>query len=146
MRKTLIGIAALAALSAPAAAQEPYDSRYGDEYARDVARALPEPEELQQMAWSVDRLIGALLEVDIAPVLDAADPGRRSQGERTLGEMAGRDDPYFEERLRSNLYGVTAGMGRMMEAFAVVTPVLARSIEQMEREIEAAAEEYRYRR
>ena len=62
---------------------------------------------------------------------------------RTIGELAGRDDPYFEERLRSSLYDTTAGMSRMMGAFAAAAPALARSLREMERAMGAVIDDYR---
>ena len=42
------------------------------------------------------------------------------------GQIGRRDDPYFEERLRSSIYGTTADMGRMMEGFAAAAPLATR--------------------
>lgn len=145
MSKLLIAAAA-AALAVPAAAQAPVPV---DPIERDIVRAIPPVEQIEAMAPALDRLLGALLSVDVGPIVDAADPYRRGRGYgrpgRTLGEVAGRDDPYFEERVRSSLYGATADMGRMMEAFAVAAPALARSVREVERAMDAASEDYRRR-
>lgn len=146
MRNCLIALAALSAAAAPAAAQSPAYDAAGDRYAAELNRAIPEPHEIEAMTHGLDRMLGALLTIDVGPLLDAADPyGVRARGERTLGEVAGGEDPYFEDRLRSDLYETSSGLGRMMEAFATVTPSLARSLEELEREIEAAAGAYRGR-
>lgn len=140
MRKLLIASAA-ALLAGPAAAQPP---------SLDVARALPSSAEVEAMAPALDRMVGALLSVDVGPVLDAADPYARRPGYgapgRTLRELGRRDDPYFEHRLRGSIYGTTAEMGRMMDAFAAAAPAFERSLRELELGLRAAADEYRSRR
>lgn len=151
MRKLLIATAASLLIAAPAAAQgDPLyedDPVYEAELDADIAAAIPPGEEIEAMAPMVDRMAGALLDVDVGPVLDAADPYRRHywRGRRTLGELAGRDDPYFEARLRDSIYGTTAGMAAMMDAFAAATPAVRRSLREAERAIDRAVRESRYR-
>lgn len=145
MRNYLIALGAICA-AAPAAAQSPDYDVSEDRYAAELNRAIPEAHEIEAMTHGLDRMLGALLRIDVGPLLEAADPhGLRTQGERTLAEVAGGDDPYFEDRLRRDLYETTSGIGRMMQAFAAVTPSLARSLEALEHEFEAAADEYRRR-
>jgi hypothetical protein len=154
--------AAVAALAAPASAQpaapvDPLaeeDGRYWaderDERAAAIARAIPRAGQIEAMAPALDRMIGALLDVEVGPILDAADPYRRGYGYgrpgRTLGALAERDDPWFEERLRGSIHGVTAGMGRMAEGVAAAAPALARSLHEMERAIAVAIDDYHRRR
>jgi hypothetical protein len=145
MQKLLIAVAA-AAFAAPAFAQGPaYDERYDD-----ISRAIPSPEEVEAMGPALDRSVGALMNVDVGPILDAVDPWARRPGYgrpgRTVAELAGRDDPYFEARIRSSIYGATTGMSRMMGAFAAAAPALAQSIEQVERAMDMAIEDYHRRR
>ena len=144
MPRILIALAA-AALAAPVFAQPAPDP-----LEEDIARAIPPAEEIEAMAPALDRAVGALLDVDVGPILDAADPMRRRPGYgrpgRTLGELGRRDDPYFEERLRSSIYDSTADMSRMMGAFAAAAPALARSLREMERAMGAAIEDYHRRR
>src|SRR3712207_8743914 len=115
MHKLIIAAAA-AAFAAPAFAQG-----VADDFADDIARAVPPAEEVEAMAPALDRSVGALMNVDVGPILDAADPMRRRRDygrpSRTVGALAGRDDPYFEERVRSSIYGATADMSRMIGAF-----------------------------
>jgi hypothetical protein len=102
------------------------------------------------MAPALDRSVGALMNVDVGPLIDAADPWRRRPGYgrpgRTLGALGRRDDPYFEERVRSSIYGATADIGRMMSAFAAAAPALARSLREVERAMDAAIGDYDRRR
>ena len=145
MRKLLIATAASLLLAAPAAAQD--DPVFDAELDADIEAAIPPGEEIEAMAPTIDRMTGALLDVDVGPVLDAADPYRRRhwRGRRTLGDLAGRDDPYFELRLRESIYGTTAGMAAMMDAFAAATPAVRRSLREAERAIDRAIQESRYR-
>lgn len=146
MRKLLFLIGA-AALAAPVAAQAPV---FDDSLDDDIVAAIPQAEEVEAMAPAMDAMAGALLNVDVGPLLDAADPTRRRYDHgmpgRTLGRIAGRDDPYFEERMRSSIYGVTSDMGRMMEALAVAAPAMRRSLREFERGIEGAIDDYERRR
>jgi hypothetical protein len=142
MHKLLI--AAAAALAAPAFAQD------RDPLEDDIARAIPPAEEVEAMAPALDRSVGALMDVDVGPILDAADPWHRRPGYgrpgRTLGALGRRDDPYFEERVRSSIYGATADIGRMMHAFAAAAPALARSLREVEQAMGAAIDDYHRRR
>jgi hypothetical protein len=95
-------------------------------------------EKIAAMAPAIDRSTQALLDLDIGPLLDAARPYGARGRHRTLRDMARRDDPYFEQRLRGQIYGTTAGMARMADAIAAAEPALRRSIGEMEREIDAA--------
>lgn len=146
MHKLLIAAAA-AAFAAPALAQP---HAYDDPLAADIARAVPPAHEIEAMAPALDRSIGALMNVDVGPILDAADPWRRGpdygRPGRTLGALAEREDPYFEERVRSTLYGATAGMSRMMGTFAAAAPALARSLREVEAAMGAAIDDYHRRR
>ena len=146
MRKLVFLIGAFA-LAAPVAAQAPvFDESLDDE----MVAAIPAPEEVEAIAPVMDAMAGALLDVDVGPLIDAADPTRRRYDHgrpgRTLGWMAGRDDPYFEERLRDSIYGVTSDMGRMMAAVAVAAPAMRRSLRDFERNIEGAIDDYERRR
>jgi len=145
MRKLLIATAASLLFAAPAAAQD--DPVFDDGLDAEIAASIPPGEEIEAMAPAIDRMTGALLDVDVGPVLDAADPYRRRhwRGRRTLGDLAGRDDPYFEHRLRDSIYGTTAGMAAMMDAFAAATPAVRRSLREAERAIDRAIRESRYR-
>lgn len=131
--------AAAAALAAPAFAQPAPPS---DPLEDEIVRAIPPAEEVEAIAPALDRAVGALLDVDVGPLVDAIDPARRNpdygRPGRTLGQLGRRDDPYFEERLRSSIYGTTAGMGRMIDGLAASAPALARSIRELERAMDAA--------
>jgi hypothetical protein len=120
MRRMLIALAATAFIALPASAQPPRPS-----------------EKIQEYAPAVDRTADALLNLDLGPILDAADPYRRHH-RRTLRDMARRDDPDFERRMHATIYGTAATMGRAADAFAAAEPALRRSIAQFEHDMAAA--------
>jgi hypothetical protein len=126
----LILLAALALpLAAPAAAQ----------------RSATPGDKIAAMAPAMDRATGAMLDLDIGPILDAADPYHRRPAvrHRTLRDVARRDDPYFEQRLRGQIYGTTAAMARMADAIAAATPAMRQSLDRMKYEIDAAVRDAR---
>ena len=128
MYKLLIAAAATA-IAAPGLAQ---GQRPVDPIEDEIVRAIPDREQVEAMAPALDRMLGALLAIDIGPIIDATDVDRRradyGRRGRTLGALGSRDDPYFEDRLRSSVYEVTADTSRMMGAFATAAPALARSL------------------
>lgn len=142
MHKLLIAAAA-AVLAAPAFAQEPI---VRDPLEDEIVRAIPDPGEVEAMAPALDRSMDALMNLDVGPIMDAADPYRRHPGYgapgRTLRELGRRSDPRFEQRMRSTIYGSTADMSRMMGAFAAAAPALARSFRELERALGTAIESY----
>ena len=147
MHKPIIAAAvAAAAFAAPAFAQPP---AYADPIEQEIERAIPPAEQVEAMAPTLDRMMGVLLNVDVGPLIDAADPYRRHPGYgrpgRTIGVMGGNGDPYFQDRMRSSLYGATADMGRMMQAFRSAAPGLARSMREMEGALGTAMGDYRRR-
>ena len=149
MRRFLIAAAAIA-LAGPATAQEVFTP----EMDRDIAQAIPPAEEVEAMGETMDRVLGAFLDIPIGPIVDAveaADPDarrarRHHPRDRTLRDMASRDDPYFEDRMRDSIHGVTAGMGAMMEQIAVLAPVMRRSLGEMERNVAEAMRDRERRR
>ena len=146
MHKLIIAAAATAAFAAPAFAQPPARP---DPIEEGIERAIPPAEEVEAMAPTLDRMMGVLLNVDVGPLIDAADPYRRHPGYgrpgRTIGVMGGNGDPQFQDRMRSSVYGATADMGRMMQAFRSAAPGLARSVREMEGALGTAMEDYRHR-
>jgi hypothetical protein len=148
MRKLLIAAAAVA-LAGPAHAQQVFTPELDE----DIERAIPPAEEVEAAGAAVDAVVGAVLDVPVGPIVDAveaADPDRRGRRsgprDRTLRDVAGRDDPYFEERLRDSIRRVTAGMADTMDQVAILAPVLRRSLADMERDIAIAIAESRARR
>ena len=135
MRKLIIAVTALAA-AAPAFAQ-PYPDPRDDE----IVRRLPPPGEVERIGDALGAATDALMDVDIGPLADALDPYHRRyrHGRReTLGDLAGRRDPYARERMRDEIGAVTIGLGAAVEQMAVLTPILRRSLEDATRRMEEA--------
>jgi hypothetical protein len=142
LRKLIIAMTALAA-AAPAFAQTHYDPRDDD-----FVRRLPPPHEVERIGDSLGRATDDLMDVDIGPVVDALDPYNRRyrRGPETLGDLAGRRDPYARERMRAEISAVTIGLGAAVEQIAVMTPILRRSLEDATRRMEDAMARGRYAR
>jgi len=147
MKKLLIALAASASLAAPAAAQGPIPGAEAD--AR-IVGSLPSSEDVEAIAPVLDRSFDAMLDLDVGPLMDAADPYARHPGYgrpgRTLRRMGRARDPYFEHRLRGSIYGTTAELGRMMDSLAVAAPAMRRSLFEMQRGIAIAVDDYHRRR
>jgi hypothetical protein len=157
MRKLLFAGAALA-LAAPALAQPPAppapvydaempaDSAY-DGYATDARGEAPvlDQREVAEVAQSMDRLVGAVMDLPIGGIMAAVDPEGRNQYRRneTVRDMATRDDPEAEARIRGGIHASTVGIGAMSQALAQMMPVFRRSMEEMERNMDRALRSYR---
>jgi hypothetical protein len=136
LRKLIIAVTALAA-AGPALAHPGHDPR--DE---EIVRRLPPPEEVERIGDAIGRATDALMDVDVGPIADALDPWHRRYDRRgrreTLGDLAGRRDPYARERMRDEIGAVTVGLGAAVEEMAVMTPVLLRGLEEATRRMEDA--------
>lgn len=139
MRKLIFAAGAIA-LAAPAAAQ-PYPDPRDDE----IVRELPPPGEIEAMGDALGDVADAIMDVDVGPVIDAVDPDRRyrHRRERTLGDLASRDDPYARERIRDSIGAATVGLAATVEQLAILTPVLRRSLEDAARRMDDAMRRHR---
>jgi len=143
LRKLIIAVTALAA-AAPLAAQ-PYPDPRDDE----IVRRLPPPQEVERIGDALGDATEALMDVDVGPLADALDPYHRRYryGRReTLGDLAGRRDPWARERMRAEIGAVTIGLGAAMEQIAILTPTLRRSLEEATRRMDEAIARGRYAR
>ena len=146
MRKLLITAAFLLAAS-PVLAQPPADvpppadaPGYADY--EDEAPVI-DPRQVDDVAARMDRMVGAIMSIPIGPIVEAVDPygrGRYRPGD-TIRDMATRDDPYAEERIRRGIQASARGMGAMTQALARAMPALRRSIEEVRRSMEQAIDE-----
>jgi len=134
MRKLLLAASALA-FAAPVAAQN-----YPDPRDEEIVRSLPAPGEVEALGDRVGAVAEAILDTPVGPIREAVEGRRldRREREETLGDVASRDDPYARERIRDEVEVATAGLGAAVEQFAVVAPVLRRSIEDAARRMEDA--------
>jgi len=149
LRKLILGaVVAAAAIAAPAAAQ-PYDAHpYQDprDEGRDEAlvRDIPSPGEVEAIGDTLARATDALLDVQVGPLREAIEPGRRMsrrEREETLGDLASRDDPYARERLHDEIRHTSAGLAVATRRIAILAPQLRRTLEQATRQFEDAIDE-----
>lgn len=136
MYKLIPGLLAIS-LAAPAAAQsEPVDPRD-----RELVDALPDPREMEAMGEVLGRTVDAVMDVKVGPIVEAIDPERRMdprERERTLGDMAAEDDPYYRERMQDEIAAASVGMAVLAERLAVLAPVLRETMEDVERRLDDA--------
>ena len=123
---------------AGSAVQAQSSPSFPQEMDRDIVRSLPAPGEVEDMAGVAGRAAEAILDVPIGGVVRAIDPTRRVPRDATIGEMAGRDDPYLRERVRDSVDGLAAGMGDMIAEVAVIAPELRRALAGVELSLERA--------
>ena len=121
--------------------EEDWDEEdYGQDVRGGMAPPVLHPGQVEAMGGAMDRLLGAIMNLPIGGIAAAIDPynrGRIPPG-ATVRDMASRDDPHAEQRLRMGIRGATRGVGAMSQALARVMPELERTIEQVEREMDAA--------
>lgn len=127
---TLAASLAALALAVPAAAQPVPDPR--DEA---LTRALPHPYEVEEMGDKMGRAVGAITRVPIGDVVNAIDPAARAHPNTTIADVAGRGDPYFEERMQDQVASMSLKMADVMRGMAVMAPVLRRTLEDVQRSI-----------
>lgn len=150
MRKFLMAAASLA-IAAPAIAEQPQQqipSAQGDiapaplpdPRDQEIRDSLPDPRELEAMGDVAARAMDAILDTPIGPLREAIEGRRLSRREReeTLGDRARQDDPYFRERMRDQMGVAAIAVSALAEQMAVLTPVLRRTLEDVERRVEDA--------
>ncbi len=125
-----VGVAALVAGSLAAQPREERALRGGAEAVRQAAPML-------------DRSTDRALDLDIGPLLDALDPYSPRGRRMTLRELARRDDPDFERRLRRSIYRGSARTAATLDAMATAAPSIRRSLREMEAAIAGAMLEAR---
>lgn len=140
MVRKLILAAVAAAAAAPAAAQPPqYDPRY-DPRDADIARSLPAPADVARAGSTLHRLVDALMDMRVGPLVDAVEPDARRDPGRpdTLGDFARRRDPYARTKLHVGVDRATAGVDAATREMAILAPTLRRSIEDAVRRVDDA--------
>jgi hypothetical protein len=124
--------------------RQDYDRQdYGRQDRREAGPPVLHPGQARAMAGAMDRLLGAVLDLPIGGIAAAVDPYGRGgyHPGATVRDMATRDDPYAEARMRAGIRGATRGVGAMSEALTRMMPVLQRSIDEVGREIAGAMDE-----
>ncbi len=132
MRIVIVAAIAALAASAPAHARSAqYDlDRAGDLLSSPIAQEVA--------AAQMSRMLGAIMDIrvdGIARAMEPLDRGRMSddlEGGRTLRDLAERDDPYFEDRLRDDTRHAVGSIGALAKAMATALPELERAARRME--------------
>jgi hypothetical protein len=150
MRKLILAATALA-FAIPAAASAQSSPSFPEEMDEDIARSLPHPYDVEEAGDRLGSAVGAILNVPIGGVVQAIDPSARARRNDTIADVAGRDDPYFEERIEDDVRGLTMKSADLMRHLSVVAPALRRSLAELERNLEGAIRQrpdrdYDYRR
>jgi hypothetical protein len=141
LRKLIIAATALA-FAAPAFAQP----AYVDPRDRELIESLPHPYEVEEMGDRLGHAVGAIVEVPVGGVINAIDPYARAHPDTSIADVAGRDDPYFRERMQDQVAGISLKMADMVRGMAVAAPALRRSLDEIERSLGRAFDGYDYRR
>jgi hypothetical protein len=140
MHKLIFAAGALAVV-APAAAQPPEALPPPH-----PAHRLPPPDAAERAGDRIGRVADAIMDIDLAPLVDAIDPGARYRGAPTsLGDLASRRDPYARARMHREIAATSAGLGAAARDAAVMAPALRQALTQLTRDIDAAAREARSR-
>ncbi len=133
--RNLILAASVAAFASPAAFAQSSPT-FPHEMDREIVQSLPSPAEVEDMAEVAGHAAEAILDVPVGGIIRAVDPTRRVHRDETLGEMAGRDDPYIRERLRDSVQGMAGSMTDIMAQVAIVAPELRRALAGVEQSLE----------
>ncbi len=136
MRKLILAASALAFAASAANAQS--SPSFPEEMDADIASSLPHPFEIEEAGDRLGGAVGAILDMPIGGVVRAIDPTADVRRDDSIADVAGRDDPYFENRVRDDMRGLSIGMADMVRQMAVVAPVLRRSLADLERNMERA--------
>lgn len=127
MRKLLIAGLLSAATPALAAPQ-----------AGDIAAALPHPYDVEEAGDKLGAAIGAIVNVPIGNVVRAIDPAAPVRDDATIADVAGRDDPEFQDRLQDEVAGLSVKAADMVRGLAAAAPALERSLAELERSLAGA--------
>jgi len=130
MRPLLIAAAVLA-LPAVAQARPPSDAPISD--------SLPSPRTIDRTGAALDRVIDGMMQIDVGPLANAINPDRPyARGRKTLGDMARRDDPNFDEHLHRSVGALAESMIDMTYRMRRLEPVLRQSLEEATRNVRDA--------
>ena len=123
MRWTIAALPLLAlAAPLPAAA--------GEHDTRGAVAALNDPLLQDRMADTVTALVGALMQLNVGPLAEAVarvDPESDAATippDATLGEIAGKDDPHYADRVGDDVRAGSRMAGQAASTLASYAPVL----------------------
>lgn len=123
MRIALVLAAGLVSVTlAPAASAQSASAR----------KLLASPETPDVVASVVSALAGIVLDTNVAPIDQAANPGRPVARGETLRDVVRRDDPGFEQRLHEGARRSVAMGQRVAGAAAVQAEELKRTADRLQ--------------
>jgi hypothetical protein len=140
MRKLILA-AAVIACAMPAIASAQPSRTFPEEMDEDIARSLPHPYDVEEAGDRMGRAVGAILNVPIGDVVRSVDPTAPVRRDDTIADVAGHDDPYFEERIEDEVRGLTLNAADLVRQMAVAAPALRRSLADLERNLEDAIDQ-----
>ncbi len=131
MRNALIALSVLS-IATPAFAATPSKTTRDAEA---MAERLNDPVMQAAVAGGLQGMLGAVLDMRIDGVAKALEPLNRGRPlpmkGRTLRELAERDDPYFDEKLKDGSRAAVGSAAAMASAFAAAMPELERAMARM---------------
>ncbi len=142
LRKLILAAAAIAC-ALPAAASAQSSPTFPDEMDEDIAASLPHPYDVEEAGDRLGRAVGAIVNVPIGDVVRSVDPTARVRRDSTIGDLAGQDDPYFDDRIQDEVRGLTLGAADLVRQMAVIAPALRRSLADLERNLDRAISDSR---
>lgn len=108
----------------------PLPAAAADGQMQSAVATLNDPAAQDRMADTVTALVGALMQFNVGPLAEAVarvDPQSDAAyipRDATLGEVAGKHDPYYAERLGDDVRASTRMAGHAASALAAYAPVL----------------------
>jgi len=112
-----------------------------------ISNSLPSPQTIDRTGAALDRAIDGLLEIDVAPLTNALRPDRPyARGRQTIGDLARRDDPYFDEKMHRSVGAMADTMIAMTDRMRRLEPVLRDSLRDVVRNVEDAMRDVPYDR
>jgi hypothetical protein len=105
-----------------------------------MADTLNNPVVQDAMVKGIDGLLGAMLDMRIDGLAKALEPlnnGKKIKiKDKTIREMAERDDPRFEEKMHKGTKAMASGMGALASAMATMLPQLEAAMDKIDDEVE----------
>lgn len=137
MRLTiLLGAAPLLMAAAPPPVPQPSAA----DAVGEIQRALDDPRTEQKFSAMARSLTDALLNLPVGELAAAADGRTPTAADRklTVRDIARRDDPGFEEKLRGEIAGSAPAIRQGMKSLSAALPALVKSFKEAGAAIERA--------
>lgn len=134
----LLGLAPLLMAASPPPQPAPESSISGA--VDELQRALDDPRHDQKIPAMIEALTETLLNLKVGEFVAVADGRKVTDADRrlTVRDIARRDDPKFEEKLRGKVAGSGAAIRQGMKSLSASLPALVKSFEEAGAAIERA--------